>query len=297
MDYCACGRQADGRCVGCSKPTCRSCSGTMHAAKTAITARLGLATRPAVLCGPCETRELADLRAGTGERVRAAIRAAAPVQARLLALSSHLAAGGPKPGAETAHWPTFDTLKAEAGLAEANAYREMLALVRAGEVALKTGRIRVFVDARVKHLTGIRRDSHDLGQVEAKILRVNLTGGDWAVSVQVALRPDGSLLKAPEEASADLYRVRISGGDALDPFPIPMNKYPWECVKAADMRQRLARLRADLDHIERAAPGTNEFDAMVRGQQPAVDVEYAEHQMFRTLWACIDGERTPVPSL
>lgn len=296
MDYCVCGRPAQGRCVGCQQPVCGACQGRVFAAKTAIADRLGLARSP-VLCRPCEIRELDDLRVATGERVRAAIDAAEPLQARLLALGSHREAGASKPGPETAHWPTFEALKAGAGLVEGSAYREMLALVRAGKVMLATGQIRVFVDARVKHLTGVRIESDDLGQVPGRILEVQLTGSDWPVTVQVALRPDGALLKAPAWVSGDWYRVRLSRGKALDPFPIPMDKNPMKAVKAADMRQRLARLRAELDHIKRAAPGTNEFDTIVRQRQPEVDPQYAEHQMFLALWASVDAERTPVPKL
>lgn len=300
MDYCDCGQQAAGRCVGCAQPVCRGCSGTVHAAKTALTARLGLDRRPAVLCRTCERRELADLRTATRERVHAAVRAAAgtgdPVRARLLALGSHLASGGSSGGAETGHWPTFDELRAPAGLVEADAYREILALIRAEDVVLRTGLIRVYVDARVKHLTGIRRDAHDLGSVEGVIMPVQLTSGDWAVTVRVAVRADGSLLTAPAPVAADLYRVRITDGTALEPFPIPMDKYPWEVVKSSDMRRRLAALRAQLDHIEQAPPGTDEFGAMVR-EHPEVDVRYAEEQMFRALWRSIDEECTPVPKL
>jgi len=109
------------------------------------------------------TGGLADWRTSTGERVRAAIGAAAPVQARLLALSSHLAAGGPKPGAETAHWPTFDTLKAEAGLAEANAYREMLArrLARDAEDAREAAAASAEQAAPLRHLQAQRLLLHD----------------------------------------------------------------------------------------------------------------------------------------
>lgn len=297
MEYCECGTTASGRCVSCAKPTCGAHRGNVHAAKTAMTDRLGLATRPAVLCVKCETRELADLRATTHERVHAAIRAAAPVQARLLALSSHLKAGGPKPGPETAHWPTFDALRAQAGLVEPNAYRELLALVHAGQVTLRTGRMRVYVDGRVKHMTGMRTDSHVLEGVDAKVLRVRLTSSEWPVTVDVAVRADGSLLKAPEEVVADRYRVRVSSGKLLEPFPLLTNDATWHPIKPGEMRRRLARLQAALDHIERAAPGTNEFDAMVRENQPKVDPEFAENQMFQTLWNSIDQERTPVPSL
>ncbi len=298
MDYCECGTKASGRCVSCAKPTCGAHEGRVHAAKAAMTDRLGLATRPAVLCVDCEARELADLRTSTQERVHAAIRAASPTLARLLALSSHLKAGGSKPGPETAHWPTFDALKEPAGLVEPNAYRELLALIRAGQVALRTGRMRVYVDGRVKHLTGMRTDSHVLEGVDAQVLQVHLTSSEWPVTVKVAVRADGSLLTAPMEVVADRYRVRISCGQALDPFHFSTygdsTLFP---IKPGEMRRRLAQLEAELQHIAQAAPGTNEFDAMVRERQPEVDPRFAEHQMFQTLWRSIDEERTPIPSL
>lgn len=297
MEYCECGTTANGRCVSCAKPTCGAHRGTVHAAKSAITDRLGLATRPAVLCVDCERRELAELRASTSERVNAAIRAASPTQARLLALSSHLKAGWSEPGPETAHWPTFDALKEQAGLLEPNAYRELLALIRTGEVTLKTGRMRVYVDGRVKHLTGMRTDSHVLEGVDASILQVSLTSSEWSVRVKVAVRADGSLLKAPEEVVADRYRVRISCGQALDPFRFSIYDDTMFPIKPGEMRRRLAKLQAALRHMAQAAPGTNEFDAMLRERQPEVDPRFAEHQMLQALWQSIDQKRTPIPSL